>query len=307
MGETFQIVRAELVPETGLARPTQRLDMSGARDDDQFVQLWLSRYSSTNTRRAYRFESEKFLRAIRERGKEIRNLTFMDATEVMAELTEGLSPCAAARRIDAIRSLYSLAMRLGYIPMNVLAAIERPKIPNGLAARILTKEQIYSMMAHADPETKFILKLLYISGVRVSEAAALKWKDVTEREGGKVQLTVFGKGGKTRFVLMPVSMGKMLAERRGEPNEFVIDIGRSSKIQTRARRIEERVAAAGESAGLEKNPSPHWMRHAHASHSLDAGAKLHTLMQTLGHADARVTSHYLHVRPGESSSDYLGE
>jgi integrase/recombinase XerD len=307
MVESFQIVRAELEPETGLARPAQRLDMSGARDDDQFVVLWLSRYSSPNTRRAYRFESDKFLRAIRARGKEIRNLTFLDATEVMADLTEGLSPCAAARRIDAIRSLYSLAMRLGYIPMNVMAAIERPKVPDGLAARILTKEQLYSMMAHADPETKFIIKLLYISGMRVSEAAALRWKDVVEREGGKVQLTVFGKGSKTRFVLLPASMGKMLAERRKGSSDFVIEIGRSSKIHTRARRIEERVSAAGESVGLEKNPSPHWMRHAHASHALDAGAKLHVLMETLGHSDARVTSHYLHVRPGESSSDYLGE
>jgi site-specific recombinase XerD len=51
--------------------------------------------------------------------------------------------------------------------------------------------------------------------------------------------------------------------------------------------------------------SPHWFRHAHASHALDAGAPPHLVQQTLGHASLTTTTRYAHVRPGESSSRYL--
>ena len=59
-------------------------------------------------------------------------------------------------------------------------------------------------------------------------------------------------------------------------------------------------------AGIEKAVSPHWMRHAHASHALDRGAPVHLVQATLGHASLSSTSRYLHSRPADSSSRYLG-
>ena len=143
--------------------------------------------------------------------------------------------------------------------------------------------------------------------MRVSEAASLRWKDVIDRENGRVQLVINGKGGKTRFVLLPTGISKQLRERRREPGEFVVQIGRSDKIKTRARRIEERISEAAAAAELSINPSPHWMRHAHASHALDAGAKIHVLRDTLGHSSLATTGKYSHARPGESTADYLGD
>lgn len=51
--------------------------------------------------------------------------------------------------------------------------------------------------------------------------------------------------------------------------------------------------------------SPHWLRHAHASHALDRGAPIHLVQSTLGHASVATTGRYLHARPGDSSALYL--
>jgi len=65
------------------------------------------------------------------------------------------------------------------------------------------------------------------------------------------------------------------------------------------------VYAAARKAGLEQRVSPHWMRHAHASHALDRSAPIHLVQATLGHASVATTGRYLHARPAESSSLYL--
>ncbi|MBU4356156.1 MAG: tyrosine-type recombinase/integrase, partial [Proteobacteria bacterium] len=59
-------------------------------------------------------------------------------------------------------------------------------------------------------------------------------------------------------------------------------------------------------AGIEGAVSPHWLRHAHASHALDRGAPIHLVQATLGHASVATTGKYLHARPDDSSARYLG-
>ncbi|MBK9129438.1 MAG: tyrosine-type recombinase/integrase [Phycisphaerales bacterium] len=66
------------------------------------------------------------------------------------------------------------------------------------------------------------------------------------------------------------------------------------------------VARAARVAGLEKDVSPHWFRHAHASHALDRGCPIHLVQSDLGHASVSTTGQYLHARPGDGSSRYLG-
>ncbi len=65
------------------------------------------------------------------------------------------------------------------------------------------------------------------------------------------------------------------------------------------------VRAAARRAGVEKDVSPHWLRHCHGSHALDRGAAVHLVQATLGHSSVATTGRYLHARPTESSSKYL--
>ena len=65
------------------------------------------------------------------------------------------------------------------------------------------------------------------------------------------------------------------------------------------------VKTAAARAGLPENLSPHWLRHAHASHAMDRGAPIALVQATLGHASVQTTGRYLHARPEESSGRYL--
>jgi integrase/recombinase XerD len=139
----------------------------------------------------------------------------------------------------------------------------------------------------------------------VSEACGLKWCDALPRQEGG-QITVFGKGGKTRTVLLKSKVWQQLLSIKGEAKAadplFRSRKGGGSLDVSQVRRI---VYAAAKKAGLEQKVSPHWMRHAHASHALDRSAPIHLVQATLGHASVSTTGRYLHARPTESSSFYL--
>jgi integrase/recombinase XerD len=65
------------------------------------------------------------------------------------------------------------------------------------------------------------------------------------------------------------------------------------------------VTTAAERAGISKDVSCHWFRHAHASHALDRGCPIHLVQATLGHSSVATTGKYLHARPTDSSGNYL--
>lgn len=126
----------------------------------------------------------------------------------------------------------------------------------------------------------------------------------TRTEGG--QITVFGKRGKTRTVLLkPKSWAQLLAIRGAAGAVDAIFRSRKGGGHLDASQVRRIVYTAAKKAGLEQKVSPHWMRHAHASHALDRSAPIHLVQATLGHASVSTTGRYLHARPTESSSFYL--
>ena len=147
---------------------------------------------------------------------------------------------------------------------------------------------------------------MYAAGLRVSEICGLKWRDILEREGAG-QITVFGKGGKTRVVLLSsetwASLTTLRCEAGGDDPVFASRKGKGHLHPSHVKRI---VQAAAERAGIDAPVSPHWLRHAHASHALDRGAPIHLVQATLGHASVSTTGKYLHARPEDSSARYLG-
>ncbi len=130
----------------------------------------------------------------------------------------------------------------------------------------------------------------------------LRWRDLAARDDAG-QVTVFGKGGKTRVVLLSANTWRaILALRNSTGPDAPVFLSREGGAldPTQVRRI---VKAAARRAGLPEAISPHWFRHAHGSHSLDRGAPIHLVQQTLGHASVATTGRYLHARPTDTAAE----
>ena len=126
-------------------------------------------------------------------------VTMADLQAYAEQLGEGgRKPATQNRALTAIKSLLAFGQETGYVPFNVGAAVKLRPNPDGLAQRILEESEVAKLIDQAPPgRDQLLLRLLYMSGVRVSELAQLKWCDLMPRaEAG--QITVFGKGGKTR-------------------------------------------------------------------------------------------------------------
>lgn len=290
--------QGELVPvmATAVVIPKQ------AKTDQHLIDLWLHG-RSRHTQRAYRADAERFLEAT---GKVLHQITLSDLQQYASQLLEsGRQLSSVYRTMSAVKSLFAFGHRLGYLPFDVARPLRLPALRDGLAERILDETDVLRMIALEQmPRNRAILLTLYAGGFRVAELCSLKWSDLQNRDQAG-QITVFGKGGKTRTVLMPMSVWNALMSLRGDAAEAA-PVFRSRKgghlDESQVWRI---VRKAAKRAGIEKEVSCHWLRHAHASHALDRGAPIHLVQATLGHSSVATTGKYLHARPTESSSSYL--
>lgn len=270
--------------------------------DAQVIAMWMHG-RSRHTQRAYRADWRRFS-AFTE-GKPIAGITLADV-QGFADSLDDLAPSSRGRMMASVKSLLAFAHRLGFATFDVGRAVRLPQFRESLAERIITEPEVHRLIGMEDhPRNRTILRLLYVSGVRVSELCGLRWRDLAQRaEGG--QITVFGKGSKTRAIVIPATVWGDLTALRGDavPDDPVFRSPKGGGALTSSQ-IWRIVKAAAVRAGLGKAVSPHFLRHAHASHSLDRGAPIHLVQSTLGHANVSTTSRYTHARPGESSGRYL--
>jgi integrase/recombinase XerD len=204
-------------------------------------------------------------------------------------------------------SLLGYAHRLGYAPFNAGATIRvRSDARNRgatLAKRIISEVDVALLVRGARTKRdRVLLEVLYAGGLRVSEIASLTWSDVLLRDKGKVQLSITGKGGVVRQVLLPEAVSRSLLSLRGDAgaNDPVFASSKGGGRLTE-RAVLGTVKRAAARAGIAAPISPHWLRHAHASHAIDRGATLPEVQATLGHGNIATTSGYLHARPESSS------
>jgi len=271
--------------------------------DRQLIEIWLHG-RSRHTQRAYAADIERLCRQL---AKPLKTIALADL-QGFADSLGALSPASCYRTLSAVKSLLAFGHRVGYLAFDVGRALRLPAVRSRLAERILPEAGVHRMLSLEPVErNRAILMLLYASGVRVSELCGLCWRDVQESGDGS-QITVFGKGGKTRAVRLPETVEQLLSALRERVSDGSQPVFRSRKggralTPLAVLRI---VRAAAKRAGIDLAVSPHWLRHAHASHALDRGAPIHLVQATLGHASITTTGRYLHARPADSSSRYLG-
>lgn len=271
-----------------------------AESDEQLIMLWLHG-RSLRTQGVYLPEVHRFCQFV---GVRLHDVT-LAMVQMFADSLHELQPATQRRILATVKSLFAFGHRLGYLPFDVTRPLRLPPVREVLNERILDEPDVVRIIAsERNPRNIVLLTLLYASGIRVSELCGLRWQDVQERENGG-QISVYGKGGKTRTILLPLSVWeKIMSLRNHARNDAPLFQSRKRGQLTREQ-VYRIVRAATQRAGIGKSVSPHWLRHAHASHALEHGAPISLVQTTLGHANVSTTSRYLHARPGESSSSYL--
>ncbi len=271
---------------------------------NQLIDLWLHG-KSAQSQRAYRRDVGYFLTFIEH--KDLRQTTLNDVQAFADALAQqGYSTSTQNRRLSAIKSLLNFGCRLGYLSANAGALVDAPPVKNTLAERILTQAEVREIVdLEPDTRNKLLLKFLYFSGARVSEVASLRWRDLKNVGGERGQVTLMGKGGKTRVIPLPAALWQELMQLRGnQKQDEPVFLSRKFGGALQPNQIRVIVANAGVRAGI-AGVSPHWFRHSHASHSLQRGASIALVQQSLGHSDISTTARYLHVNPDDGSGLYL--
>lgn len=274
------------------------LDCRPPDPDANFVNLWLHGRSPATTR-AYRADYARFAMAV---PKPLVQVGLGD----LQAFADGLggAPASRIRVLSSIKSLFAFAHRIGYLQFDIGAALLLPPRMEPLSSRIMSEAEMHRILAvPASPRDHALVLVLYASGARLAEVCSLRWVDCIVRENGG-QLTLYGKGGKTRSVRIPQSAWAALEALKPD---LVLDEGYcfggiTPPDPSTLHRVVKRIV---EAAGL-PNVSAHWLRHAHASHAIDRGAPVSLIQATLGHASLATTGKYLNCRPAESSGRFLG-
>jgi integrase/recombinase XerD len=273
---------------------------------DRYIDaVWVEKGLSRNTLSAYRNDLNTYAKWLQLSGKDPLNVSEYDIMQFVAHLLQaGQSARSSARQLSCLRGFYRYQLREGRIKVDPTLGIESPKLGRPLP-KSLSEEDVDALLSAPETEVdiemrdKVMLELLYACGLRVSELVNLQLSQVSLQQG---VVKVMGKGSKERLVPMGEEaqswLSQYLSTTRlalldGKPSDFVFP-GRAGAAMTR-QTFWHRIKKYAQRADIQKNLSPHTLRHAFATHLLNHGADLRVVQLLLGHSDVSTTQIYTHI------------
>ena len=266
----------------------------------------LERGFAENTVSAYTHDIREFLIFLAELG--ITEMATVTRDQILGFLEEsqraGLVATTLARHLVAIKVFFRFLTQERQIPSDITDVLEGPRLWR-LLPDFLSQEEVtrlldaYGVADPLDRRNRTILELLYASGLRVSELAAMRVNWINFDQG---VLRVTGKGNKTRIVPMGIPAQQALAgylrdvrpKLDKDGNAVHVFLSNKGKPLDRER-IWRIVRDAAVLVGIPKTVYPHMLRHSFASHLLAGGADLRVIQELLGHADISTTQIYTHI------------
>jgi integrase/recombinase XerD len=227
--------------------------------------------------------------------------------------SQGKATATIARRLAALKAFYQFLVREKRIPQDPTANLESPKLEKRLP-KVLSVREVELLLQQPEPgqpaglRDRAMLELLYATGIRVSELVNLD-ADHINLEMGYIRCS--GKGSKERIVplgsiaiqscreYLHAGRSKLVRDR-DEPALFVNHHGRRLTRQG----FWKIVKKYAEDARINKEITPHTLRHSFATHLLENGADLRSVQEMLGHADISTTQIYTHVTKGRLKEVY---
>lgn len=215
------------------------------------------------------------------------------------------------KHINILKSFFSDMVLLETCPMTRSPFPRRHrKYPDDhkRAERILSQDEVTQLIGQARRfRDRVMFETLYLAGLRVSELTSLKWRNCIRMDTVD-KLVIKGKGGHVRHVPVPKAlMNAIFTLQLPEATDDDLVFPSRSGKSLAASDIRYLLRQAAKRAGLRQanQISPHWLRHANASHALANGAPINVVQKTLGHKSLDTTSKYLHIDLSESSAAYL--
>lgn len=271
--------------------------------------LQFERKLSKNTILSYQDNLNRFEIFIQ--GKSIKKVKQNDI-ESYLKFNDTMAEKSRAHYLTVIRNFYQFLVYEELIESNPCETIKMPKISKTLP-HYLTEEEIEKLLSfplntHYDYRNKAMLELLYATGIRVSELVSLKLNNIHLEED---LIRVLGKGSKER--ISPISSicekylriyleehRNALLKNKTSEYVFINNIGNPITRQGFFKNLK----AIAKEQGIEKEISPHTLRHSYATHLLSHGADLRIIQELLGHSDISTTEIYTHVVNEKIKSDY---
>jgi integrase/recombinase XerD len=277
-------------------------------DNDYLIQNFLSTLSidrslSSNTIEAYSADIKKLRSFVLD--KDLSCVNAQEINEFIHFLSDiGLNPRTNARIISGLKSFYKFMANEELIANNPLQSVLTPKLPKKLP-EVLSHVEIELMMSKIDfskiagERDKTIIMLMYGSGLRVSELTTLTMSDLYLEDGF---IRVTGKGDKQRLVPIGQKTIKQLKYYFTTYRNHRADAGSLNRviINQRSRPLSrifvfKILKDLANKAGIDKNISPHTLRHSFATVLIEAGADLRAVQQMLGHESITTTEIYTHL------------
>lgn len=268
--------------------------------------LKLEKGCSPNTIDAYMRDLDKFLRFIKDEGKEMMSIQLVDLHQFSSLMMDvGIHSVSLSRILSGVRSFYHFLVLSDVLETNPTELLEFPKKPQHLPD-VLSVEEIDAIESVIDliqPEgqrNKAIIETLFSCGLRVSELVNLKLSNLyLDDQFIKVE----GKGSKQRLV--PISekaihelqlyfMDRNLLPIPLEYQDYVFVSHRRKKPLTRVM-VFLMIKDLVEKVGIQKTVSPHTFRHSFATCLLEGGANLRAIQAMLGHESIATTQIYTHI------------
>ncbi len=268
------------------------------------------RRASGETLRAYESDLAQFASFLREDhvGGPPPGPEELDALAVRGFIAalhrRGLDKASIARKLSAVRSFLSHAVREGRMSTSPAASVPTPRQARKLP-RDLSVDEVFALLDRirepdvASLRDRALLELIYATGLRVGEAVSLDLDDVDTAAG---MLRVLGKGNKERMVPFGekarvalcawLDAARSFRVKGGDERAVFLNL-RGGRLNVRSvRRVLDRRLRE---AAVQGHVSPHALRHSFATHMLGAGADLRAIQELLGHSSLSTTQRYTHV------------
>lgn len=268
--------------------------------------LSVERALAKNSVEAYKHDLLFYIKFLKKKGfDDISKVTYHDIFNyLVSQMEKGLSTASLRRHIVSIKNFHCFLVREKHVSSDPTVNLEAPKLGLRLPS-VLNIREVEELLNQPDLSNseglrdRAILELIYATGMRVSEAVNLTVNDLNLPLG---YVRCVGKGAKERIVpLGKVAieyLQKYLQEVRPKVNKkspadylFLSRLGRGFSrvglwkiIKKYARKL-----------GMDKNITPHTLRHSFATHLLEHGADLRSVQEMLGHSDIATTQIYTHI------------